>query len=310
MNHPELRQLRYLLAVTEAENFTRAAEKMFVSQPALSQQIQQLEEVLGATLLDRQGRSVRLTAEGEVVVRAAQRIFAQLEQMETELQELSGLRRGALALGVVQTVNAYLMPTVVADFACRYPGIHLRVEECPQEQIEEGLACGRYQLGIGFQPASREVEMEPLFTEALALIAPRRHPLTVCPTISLSEAARWPMALLTESLCTRRLLNEYMAQVNARPHVVAEFNTIAAVLAAVQRLGVATVLPHPVLDAVGEGDLCSVAFQDPAPQRVVGLLYRSKGYRCRATQTFAEAVRRATQREGSGMISVCSQNPS
>ncbi|MCL6557295.1 MAG: hypothetical protein K6U74_00570, partial [Firmicutes bacterium] len=61
------------------------------------------------------------------------------------------------------------------DFACRYPGIHLRVEECPQEQIEEGLACGRYQVGIGFQPTSREVEMEPLFTEALALIAPRHH---------------------------------------------------------------------------------------------------------------------------------------
>ena len=60
MNHPELRQLRYLLAVAEAENFTRAAEKLFVSQPALSQQIQQLEELLGATLLDRQGRAVRL----------------------------------------------------------------------------------------------------------------------------------------------------------------------------------------------------------------------------------------------------------
>ncbi|BAM00784.1 MULTISPECIES: transcriptional regulator CynR [Caldilinea] len=302
MVYPELRQLRYLLAVTEAENFTRAAEKMFVSQPALSQQIQQLEELLGATLLDRQGRSVRLTAEGEVVVRAARRIFAQLEQMETELQELSGLRRGALALGVVQTVNAYLMPTVVADFACRYPGIHLRVEECPQEQIEEGLACGRYQVGIGFQPTSREVEMEPLFTEALALIAPRHHPLTIHRTIPLSEAARWPMALLTESLCTRRLLNDCMAQVGARPHVVAEFNTIAAVLAAVQRLGLATVLPRPVLDAVGEGELCSVALQEPTPQRMVGLLYRSKGYRCRATLAFAEAVRKATEREDFAII--------
>lgn len=295
MNHPELRQLRYLLAVAEVENFTRAAEKLFVSQPALSQQIQQLEELLGATLLDRRGRSVRLTGEGEVVVRAAQRIFAQLEQMETELQELSGLRRGALSLGVVQTVNAYLMPAVVADFACRHAGVHLRVEEAAQEQIEEGLACGRYQLGIGFQPASREVEIEPLFIEELALIAPQRHPLATQPTIPLREAARWPMALLTESLCTRRLLNECMAQANVRPQVVAEFNTIAAVLAAVQRIGVATVLPRPVLEAVGEDGLCSVALQEPTPQRTVGLLYRSKGYRCRASLAFAEAVRKATQ---------------
>ncbi|MCS6826793.1 MAG: LysR substrate-binding domain-containing protein [Caldilinea sp.] len=298
MNHPELRQLRYLLAVAEAENFTRAAEKLFVSQPALSQQIQQLEEALGATLLDRRGRSVRLTAEGEVVVRAARRVFAQLEQMETELQELSGLRRGTLSLGVVQTVNAYLMPAVVADFVCRYAGVHLRVEEAAQEQIEEGLAGGRYQLGIGFQPTSREVEMEPLFTEELALIAPRRHPLALFRTIALSEAARWPMALLTESLCTRRLLNECMAQVNARPQVVAEFNTIAAVLAAVQRLGVATVLPRLVLEAVGDEDLCCVALQNPTPLRTVGLLHRSKGYRCRVTLAFGEAMRMATQVKG------------
>src|SRR5688500_7403896 len=123
----ELRQLRYLLAVVEEANFTRASEKVFVSQSALSQQIQALEQEIGTVLLDRSKRGVRLTAAGEILRHHAQRIFLELEQAQTAIQELEGLQRGELRIGVVQTVNAYLLPSLVTAFLGRYPDIKLSI---------------------------------------------------------------------------------------------------------------------------------------------------------------------------------------
>src|SRR5690606_13404805 len=104
----ELRQLQYLVAIVQEANFTRASEKVFVSQSALSQQIQALEQEVGTVLLDRSRRGVRLTAAGEILYHHAQRMFLELAQAKIAIHELEGLQRGELHVGVVQTVNDYL----------------------------------------------------------------------------------------------------------------------------------------------------------------------------------------------------------
>jgi LysR family transcriptional regulator, cyn operon transcriptional activator len=298
----ELRQLRYFLAVAEEGHFTRAASRLYVSQPNLSQQLRQLEDELGATLLDRGGRRVRLTAAGELLARHARRVISELDDARLAISELAGLQRGALALGVVQTVNGYLLPAAVAAFTARYPGISLRIEERGAGEIERGLADGTLQLGIGFVPAgSPEIEAEPLFSEELMLIVPAGHPLSGRDQLAVGELDEVPMVLLGPDFCTRRLWEESARSAGIRPRVSVEMNTIGSILAAVRQSASVTVLPAQSLEAEPADGLVAVPLRGPTPRRTVGLLYRRGGYRCAATEAFGSLLRDILGRAGWGL---------
>jgi len=131
----ELRHLRYFLAVAEASHFTRAAETLYISQPTLSQQIKQLEVELGTALFDRIGKRVMLTEAGEILRVHAQRVLVELEQAQAAIQELEGLQRGELTVGIVQTVNAYMIPDLAACFTASYPTISLHIQELSADEI-------------------------------------------------------------------------------------------------------------------------------------------------------------------------------
>lgn len=130
-----LRHIRYLLAVAEHRNFTRAAEALHVSQPTLSQQIKQLEDVLGAPLFDRSGRTVRLTDAGEAYVRYARLALQDLEAAKRAMHDVQDLTRGSLRLAMTPTFTAYLIGPLLARFNSLYPGLTLSVEEMTQDQI-------------------------------------------------------------------------------------------------------------------------------------------------------------------------------
>src|SRR3712207_2288590 len=119
----ELRQLRYLLTIAEESSFTRAAEKLFVSQSALSQQIKLLESELGVQLLDRSGRKVLLTPAGGALLRQTRRALNALDEATVEIDELEALQRGELIVAAVETVVAYVIPEAVSQFAQRYPNV-------------------------------------------------------------------------------------------------------------------------------------------------------------------------------------------
>ncbi|MDQ7040988.1 MAG: LysR substrate-binding domain-containing protein [Rhodothermus sp.] len=296
----ELRALRYLLAVAEAGNFTRAAERCFVSQPALSQQIRKLEEELGEVLVDRSLTPVRLTAAGEVVVAHARRMLAELAAMRVALDELQGLRRGHLIIGAVQTVRTYLMPYAVTTFARTYPDVRLQVLELPADEVEAGVLEGRFHLGLSFVPTVQEgLDTEPLFTEELVLIVPPDHALAGQQVVPLEVLAQTPLALLPAMYCTRRLWDRWVRAVGLHPRIRLEMNTIEGLLHAVRMLGMATVLPALTLHLEIAHDLRAVRLPRP-PCRTVGIIYRQGAYRCLAARTFAEVLRswRRTVRNG------------
>ena len=292
----ELRQLRYLVTVAEEGHFTRAADKLFVSQPALSQQIRQLEEELGSVLLDRAGRRVRPTAAGEVLCQHARRMFQELDEARVALNELEGLQRGSLVVATVQTVSAYLIPRVVARFAATYPAITLRVEEQSASEIESGLQAGIFQLGIGFVPtANEESEAEPLFEEELVLIVTAEHPLAGRTEVMVRELDGVPMVLLSNAFCTRRLWDACARQAGIRSRVLVEMNTIGSILTSVSHTMAPSVLPALALACEQAQGLVGIPLRDPTPQRMVGLLWRRNGYRCAASRAFAETVREVTR---------------
>ncbi|MBF2951917.1 transcriptional regulator CynR, partial [Pseudomonas aeruginosa] len=184
-----LRHLRYLLAVAEHRNFTRAAEALHVSQPTLSQQVRQLEEQLRVQLLDRSGRSVRPTDVGELYLLHARRALRELEAAQRAIHEVRDLSRGRLRLGMTPTFTCYLVGALVDPFNQRYPGIELSLEELPQDALEAALIDDRLDLGVAFsEPGSLEIDSQPLYLERLGLVLGAEHPAADAPLAAAALA--------------------------------------------------------------------------------------------------------------------------
>lgn len=287
----EIRQLRYLLTIASEKNFTRAAQKLFISQPALTQQIQKLEEEVGGLLIDRSQRQIRLTPAGEILGKTAQRILCELADVRVALDELAGLQRGEIRVGVVQTVNAYLIPEVVAKFKNTYPGIQIYIEELPAEMIELALLNGDLQVGMSFIPTNiPNLTAETLFEEELLLIVNRNHPLAEYLEVNVQDLAGVEMVLLSQNYCTRRLWDKYAKEASLQSQVAIEMNTISSVLNTVAHTSLVTILPQLALSNTHMPDLVGISLHNPNPRRSVGLVWRDSGYRCQASQAFAEVV--------------------
>lgn len=285
----ELRHLRYFLAVAEENHFRRAAERLLVSQPTLSLQVQELEHELGVALFDRIGRRVRLTQAGQVFREHARRVLGVLEDGKTALAEIDGLARGSLAVGAVQTVSTYTLPPVVARFSTAHPNVRLRVEERSAGNIEEGLLDGSLDLGISFLPTNRkEIEVERLFEEELVLAVPPAHRLAARERVRVTELAGEPLCLLASGFCTRRIIEECFDRADARPTVVVELNSVASALAVVEAGGPATILPE--LGTRGRALKC-VRIEKPTPKRTVGLLRLRDQTPLRARTVFANLLK-------------------
>lgn len=291
----ELRHLRYFLAVAETEHFTRASENLHVSQPTLSLQIKQLEQELGAPFFDRVGKRVRLTAAGQIFREHARRALREMEQAQIAINELEGLMRGALAVGVVQTANAYLVPEIVTRLTAAHPAVQIKVEELANEKIEEGLIEGRLNVGVGFIPTTAaEIVAEPLFDEDLVLIVSSKHKFAGRRHVSVREMDGEPLVLLSKGFCTRRLTDESFAEAGAVSRIIVEMNSIEGILAIVRAGEAATVLPSM---AIGEGatDIHAVTLTNPTPQRTIGLLWHRDGYRTAAARALAEVAARVIE---------------
>ena len=288
----ELRRLEYFLAVAEAGHFTRAAESMHVSQPALSQQIKKLEAELGAPLFDRLGQGVELTEAGELLLPRARRVLSELEDAETAVEELRGLQRGTVRVGTVQTTGEYLIPGAVSRFHEAHPNVNVSVEERSAPGIERGLQDGALDLGVGFVTSEQNgLDVSPLFDESLVAIVGRDHPWSHRSTLPVSALEERPLVLLPEGYCTRRLVDRTVQAAGVRPTVRLELNSIAGILQTVKETGAATILPRLTLSMTGTGGLTAVPLTDPEPRRTVGLLFSADRYRSDAAQALADQIR-------------------
>lgn len=287
----ELRQLRYLITIADEGNFTRASEKLFISQSALSQQIQTLESDVGTILVNRSRRGITLTDAGRILYQHAQHALYEIEEAQTAIHELQGLQRGELHIGVVQTVNAYLMPSIVAEFTAHYPAVKLSISELSADDIEVGLETGALNVGIGFTPPTNpSIQIQPLFDESLVLVVRDDHHLALESSLPVHQLHNLPMIMLSQSFCTRRLWEDNARLAGAQPLITLELNTVSSILSAVLKTGLATILPHLTLNEERSTQLVKVALTDPHPSREVGILWHNDHYLCSASQAFITIV--------------------
>lgn len=291
-----LRPLRYVLTVAELKNFTRAAEILHVSQPALSQQIRQLERELGGAIFDRSGRLVTLTEFGRAYIEHAKQAFDHLEAGRRALHEVRSLSRGLLRVAYTPTFAEYLMGPALRRFHERYPSIAVDANELPHDDIEHGLERDALDVGIGFTDArSRDIDVEPLFAEQMALLVAKGHPLARRRKLTLEQWQDLPLALLSRDFVVRRFVDAYFRANQVQPSVVLQANAVGTVLKLVENGQFATVMPSAVMRE--HPRIVAVPVDPPLPQRTVALLLRRRGSRTLAANAFAQVLEEVVQSE-------------
>jgi LysR family cyn operon transcriptional activator len=281
----ELRHLRYLLAVAEHGNFSRAADELYVSQPTLSQQIKQLESALGVQLLDRRGRTVRLTDAGAAFADRARSALRELAAAERAIEDVHDLSRGHLRLGITPTFITYLIGPLTAELYARHPGICLTVVEMSQDRIEAALLVDDLDIGIAFMGSPVPgIDAVALFTEHLGLVASASRARTLPEPLPVRALDNVDLALLSSDFATRTHINTYFAEHHVDPRIAVEANSVQALTEIVQRTSLATVLPDAVTH--DHPHLTPVPLDPPIPTRTVALLRREGGYHSAAASAF------------------------
>jgi len=294
------RHIQYFIAVANHLSFTRAAAALHVSQPALSQQVRQLEESLGTTLFDRSGRTTRLTDAGEVYLRYAKRAAQELQEAKRAIDDLGDLSRGSLRVGVTPTFTSYLVGPLVEAFHGRYPNITLVVREIAQEAMEELLLADEVDVGIAFDNGHHlDLEAQALLVETLALVVGKQHPLATTASIGLEALNSESLILLSAEFATREQIDSYCRQHNIRPHVQVEANTISALIEVVSRTTLSTLLPATIAQA--HEQLVAIELDQQRLQRTAVLMQRKGVYQTAAARAFVElAMKVAKQLEAPG----------
>ena len=190
-------------AVAEAGGFSRAAEVIHVSQPAISMQVAELEESFGTPLFDRLPRGVRLTDAGRTLLGYAQRIAVLEGEAERAMRELRGLERGRLALGASKTIGGYLLPAVLGEFRRMHPAVELQLVIANTEAIKTQLIDGALDLALteGMPPQDEDLSTRVFREDELIVIAPANHPLA-----QLVPGKRQPRAITARQLCAQPLI--------------------------------------------------------------------------------------------------------
>ena len=284
-----LRHIKYFLAVAEHQSFTRAAASLYVSQPALSQQIKQLEESLETTLFDRSGRQVKLTDAGEVYARYAHKALQDLEEGRRALHDVQNLSRGALRIAITPTFTTYLIGPLIKTFHNLHPNITLSVQEMSQEQMEKQLLDDEFDVGIAFAEVhSADIETQTLLVETLALVVNKDHPLAKYQAIDLQTLSEQSLVLLSHEFVTRGQIEHYCHQHGIKPQVLMEANSLSAVLEIVHHTQLTTLLPSNIVS--NRDELIAIALAPSLLQRTAVLLQRKGAYQNAATKAFVHVA--------------------
>lgn len=289
------RSLQYLIAVAEYGSFTHAAEALYVSQPALSQQIKKLEDSLQSILLDRSGKTIRLTNSGKVYVRYAHRAWKDLDAGMLAIHDVKNLNSGSLHLGLAPIAD-HLVCCLLENFHTSYPNVFLNPLEMVQSKIETAVVDGDIDIGIVFSDAltnsahSSELEILRLFEEDLYFVVGNKNAYANKKTINLKGFAQQSLALFNNSFMLRQLIDNYCNRYNIQPNISVETNSLRMIIEMVQMGPLSTVLPGSIINT--QCGLHTIAFSPKLSRRAVSIIHRKEGYKSFACSAFIKLANR------------------
>lgn len=292
----EMRQLEYFRAVAEELHFTRAAEKLRMSQPSLSQQIRALEEEIGMALFDRIGKKIALTEAGRIFLSHTLNIFHELEQAKSAIGELQGLQRGRLAIGSILSVASFLLPPCLVAFHQQYPNIEISVQEMRADMIKNGLIENRFDFGILFTDLiAPELDSIPLIPVEFALAVSCRHELASQSSVDVEIIEQIPLILLPEPYALRQLITQILGENHCSLQPIMEMTSLDAIIRMVLSGVGGTILPRLYLEQLHNDHLSTIPFSGRINRKDIAIYYRKDKFMCTATRVFIEKLTATAQ---------------
>jgi LysR family hydrogen peroxide-inducible transcriptional activator len=289
----DLRQLRYFLAIVDAGNFTRAAQRCGVAQPSLSQQIAKLEEELQQPLFDRLPRGAVLTEAGHRLAPHARGLVDAAERAAAVVRQGDEAVAGTLSVGAIPTLAPYLLPTVARRFLKRYPAVSLRLHEEVTDRLVEMLAAGALDLALTSLPVNHPLlHAEPLGEEPLLAVLPAGHALARKRRLVWADLAEEPFLVLHEMHCLSGQTMSFCREAGAEPRIVMRGEQLATILDLVSLgLGV-SLAPAMAARADRSSRRVYLPFRGEGPAREVAALWHLHRYRTDAARAFLDLLPR------------------
>jgi DNA-binding transcriptional LysR family regulator len=289
----ELRHLHYFVTVVEEASFTKAAERLRVAQPGVSAQVRQLERELGEELLDRSGRSVRLTHAGAAVLPFARDALAAADGARQVIDEVRGLLRGRVAIGMVTACGAGEVPNLLAGFHRAHPDVEITLTEANSDELLGGIRAGDLDLAwVGLAgPPPAGVDTQVVVDEPLVAAVGYGDAFAARSTIRLSELRHRPLISLPRGTGLRACLDDACAVAGFSPTIAFEANSpgMLAQLAG-QGLGTA-ILPTSVAAAMTE-QVRALTVRSPSLRSRVEIAWRTDGHISTAAAALIRHARR------------------
>jgi DNA-binding transcriptional LysR family regulator len=282
-----LRQLRAFVSIGRLRSFTKAAEALHATQPALSAQIRDLEEALGVKLFDRSTRSVTLTQAGFDLMPSVDTVLTDLSSVVARARDVAKRNTGRVAVGALPSLAATLMPGVIAKMREAHPGIVVVVRDALAERAIALLRADEVDLALtSAPPPDRELTFSPLFADRMVAVLPHAHPLAKAKTMRLADLLDLPLVLMDRDSSVRRIVDGACASIGrlATPAYEAAFMATAIGLV---RAGLgATLLPSSASELLAAGDLVIRDLDAPRIERELGIVKQRR----RAYSPAAEAL--------------------
>jgi DNA-binding transcriptional LysR family regulator len=293
--------LTTFLEIAKQGSFSRAGQKLFRSQPAVSAQIRQLEQEYGQKLFDRVGKSVRLTSAGEALFEYAVRMLAMRNESLRAVADQSSDPRGTLAVGANEATCLYVLPGVFSEYHRRYPSVQISIYRNFSRKVLEKVEDGAVDLGIVTLPVkSPSLRIHPIFRDRLMLMVAPTNPLARFKSVRTSDIAEQPL-IFPKTGFTRQLLDKHFRPYRSRLRITMELPSVGMIKRFVAAgLGASLISESFARDEVRAGEVKLIPLADVELWRELGLVYRRDRTLPRSATAFITLIRRVASASGNG----------
>jgi DNA-binding transcriptional LysR family regulator len=289
------RRLQVFHTVARLLSFTKAAETLHMTQPAVTFQVRQLEEHFNTRLFDRTHNRISLTEAGDRVYQYADKIFEQYSQMENAIRELTGEIRGVLTIGASTTIAEYMLPSLLGDFKSRYRDVDIQLKVSNSEGIVSMVESNIIDLGVVESPVSnKNLVVEHCKEDQLVAILPVNHPLASAKRLSFQELLRYPFICREEGSGTREVVSNYLDTLDSdevHMQVAMELGSPESVKGAVEAgMGVSVMSRSTIQKELKLGTLVAVPMNPPLT-RPFSFVHQKQKFRLRVMEELLEFAR-------------------
>lgn len=277
-----IQQMESLIHLVEEKSFSRAAKKMFLTQPSLTKHIKNLEESVSARIVNRGNRGISLTPEGNILYDYAKRILRLRDEAKEKISRMKENESGSIFISASTIPATYILPRLLNEFKKLYPGIRAYIQTSDSEETLGMILDNQSEIGfIGKQTLNRKLNVESLWMDRLVLAVPADHPWQKKEYVTLDEVSEEPFVIRERGSATREILEEYLQKNTDRGlskfNIVCEMGSSEAVKEAIMAgLGVSIISVHAIKRELKQGALIEVPIQDCIIQRHFYLIYRKQ----------------------------------